>query len=229
MIARPEPTYVPIGDPRNVAMTSLDKYIMKRKELKPTPLLPPDSPNDNPSETIAQLQKDQSVLCEELNSERRRSESLKSTFARAQSLSSSQLNQKLSNIQKELSLVISPSGAVTEALTFITNVIDQESQFTPGTLRASTLQQKGQISANTAKLQKENEKLLKELKKMTSEKEELQKRLEELNADIESISASKKELVEKYKYFYETFKKRDQQWKEKIERMQERIEGSTQE
>lgn len=219
-----ERPFVTLGTSQSIATTSLDKYIQQRKQIKPTPLLPPESPIDNPKETIAKLQKEQSVLCEELNAERRRNENLSATFKRAQTLSTSQFIEKLNNITKILQGADKENKAVNETLSMISQIIDEESKFEPGTLRAAANTQT--LSPSKEKEQKylkENERIEKEIARLQNEKDELQKKLEEINAETEKTQASKKDLVEKLKYYYETFKKRDAAWKEKAKKMQEQI------
>ena len=225
-----EKPFISLGSPRGIALTSLDKYIQQRKQIQPTPILPPESPNDNPKETIATLQKEQSVLCEELNAERRRNENLGTTFKRAQSLSSSQYIEKLTNISNSLKKVENKSQTVSEALNMIDQIILSEQQFVPGTLRSSSMiSQNPKSNENREKYMKENEKIEKEINKIQKQKDELQAKLEELQAEIETTHASKKALVEKLRYYYETFKKRDAAWKEKARKMREQIEGTTSE
>ena len=222
-----EKPFISLDSPRGIALTSLDKYIEQRKQIKPTPILPPVSPNDNPKETIASLQKEQSVLCEELNAERRRNENLGSTFKRAQSLSSSQYIEKLNNIASQLHKVQNPSSTIKEALNMINQIISAEQQFIPGTLRSqSMIKSPNHNDSSREKYQKENEKIEKEINRVQSEKDQLQAKLEELQAEIEKNHASKKALVEKLRYYYDTFKKRDAAWKEKAKKMHEQIQGS---
>ena len=227
---RDEKPFISLGSPRGIALTSLDKYIQQRKQIKPTPILPPESPNDNPKETIAALQKEQSVLCEELNAERRRNENLSATFKRAQSLSSSQYIEKLTNISNALLKVEKPSQIVTEAIEMVNKIILSEQDFVPGTLRSqSSVHPQARSDESRQKLQRENEKLEREINRIQSEKDKLQERLEEIQSEIETTNASKKALVEKLRYYYETFKKRDAAWKEKTKKMREQIEGVVQE
>ncbi|EAY08414.1 hypothetical protein TVAG_354730 [Trichomonas vaginalis G3] len=218
-------TFISLGNPRGLAMTSLNKYIAQRKQIKPTPLLPPKSPSDNPAETIAQLQNEQSILCEELNAERRRNENLSATFKCAQSLSQSQYLEKLNAISTELSKSEDTSKYVKEALNIILNIIDQETHFQPGKLKAASgTPIQSHDDENDSKFKKENEKIDSEIQRLTQDKEAKQKQLEELELQIEKMEASRQELVAKSKHYYETYKKRDAAWKEKVQKMKEQIQ-----
>lgn len=217
---RDEKPYISLGSAKVFAITSLDKYIEQKKLTKPSPLLPPETPADNPEASIAALQKEQSMLCEELNAERRRGEGLKSTFARAQTLAKSQLQTKLNSIAELLMKVDNPQDNVKIALNYIRDTINAENSHQPGELRSVSVPTEDEAkSSQTNQLKRENDKINKELKKMQAEKENLLKQLEQLNSQIETASASKKEYVEKLKTLYETFKKRDAAWKEKIKKM----------
>lgn len=222
---REERPFISLGNPRGIATTSLNKYIQQRKQVKPTPLLPPKSPSDNPAETIAALQNEQSILCEELNAERRRNENLNATFKRAQSLSQSQYLEKLNALDTELRKSENSSKYIKEALNLILNIIDQESQFQPGKLKANTASPiQNRDDENDSKFAKENAKIDAEIQRLTQDKETKQKTLEDLELQIEKMEASRQELVAKSKHYYETYKKRDTAWKEKVAKMKEQIQ-----
>ena len=220
--------FISLGSSQGVAITSLDKYIQLRKLIKPDPILPPPSIDQSTSQKIANIQREQSKLCEDLNSERRRIETLKSTFLRAQCLSSSQFQTKLDQISNIL--LKSDNQTAKDVLSRIQSIKDEDNNHTPGTPRLTVNTSRiNAIESQIEQAKMKNKSLEMDLEQATQTNIELKQKLEDMNQQISKLSATKKELKEKFKFVVATFKKRDASLKERVNELQSKLDqGNTQ-
>ncbi|OHT15471.1 hypothetical protein TRFO_14097 [Tritrichomonas foetus] len=225
MSTRAEKPFISLGSPRGIALSSLDKYIEQSKQEKRTSIIAPDFQAADQSDTISNLQREQSRLCEELNAERRRSESLKSTYSRALSLSTSQMKNKLDAIKRILQSSPKKTAAINRALKYIESLEsnDPNSQDTPNPSELE--QQVKEAELSSEKETRLNKALKKKIQQMSEQREDLNKQIEEAQKSLDDILADKKSRKDKLKAFIAEFKKREAQWKEKYQALEAELEA----
>ncbi|KAK8885895.1 hypothetical protein M9Y10_041352 [Tritrichomonas musculus] len=225
MNSQTEKPFISLGSPRGIALSSLDKYIEQTKQEKRSSIITPDFQADDQNDTISNLQREQSRLCEELNAERRRSESLKLTYSRALSLSSTQLKSKLSSITRILQTSTKKSSAIVNALKYIEQLEsnDPNSSNTPNPSELE--QQVKEAELSSEKETKLNKAIKKRLQQMSEQREELNKQIEEAKAQLEEITNQKRQKKENLKAFIEQFKRHEANWKEKYQALEAELEA----
>ena len=220
-----EKPFISLGSPRGIALSSLDKYIELSKQEKRTSIISPDFQNVDQSDMISNLQREQSRLCEELNAERRRSESLKSTYTRALSLSSSQMKNKLESIKQILANASQKTTAITKALNYIKQ-LEESNLNSPNTPNPNELEQQvKEAELSSEKETKLNKALKKKLQQFNDEKTELTQQIEDAQKKLEQTLQAKKQLKEKLKSFIATSKQREAQYKEKYQALEAELEA----
>ena len=225
MNTKTEKPFISLGSPRGIALSSLDKYIEQTKQEKRSSIITPDFQADDQNDAISNLQREQSRLCEELNAERRRSESLKLTYSRALSLSSAQLKSKLNSISRILQTSTKKSTAVINALKYIEQLEsnDPNSANTPNPSELE--QQVKEAELSSEKEAKLNKAIKKRLQQMSEQKDDLNKQIEEAKSQLEQITNQKREKKESLKAFVEQFKRHEANWKEKYQALEAELEA----
>lgn len=225
MSSKPEKPFISLGSPRGIALSSLDKYIEQTKQEKRSSIITPDFQAEDQNDTISNLQREQSRLCEELNAERRRSESLKLTYTRALSLSSTQLKSKLSSITRILQTSPKKTAAITNALKYIEQ-LESNDPNSPNTPNPSELEQQvKEAELSSEKETKLNKNLKNRLQQMAERKEELNKQISEAQAQLEELTNQKRDKKEKLKAFIEQFKRHEANWKERYQALEAELEA----
>lgn len=225
---RSDKPFLSVGSPRGVALTSLDKYLSasQNNDENATQNSTIQVQNTEDSiETISSLQREQSRLSEELNAERRRSESLKATFSKSLSKAASEQREKLL-ILKQI-LESEPDNPYTkEALKYIGD-IEPENDDQPSnveTPRINELAKRAkEVELNVENQRKQNQKLKETYKEQKEEINKLQQDLEDLNSQIEAVNNSMQELREKSKSIKESAKKKQIAWKERIAQLEAQV------
>lgn len=221
-----ERPFIALGSPRGIALTSLDKYIEKKKQEMATSALPQEFPVNDKDEQIASLQKEQSRLCDELNSERRRSENMKTTFSRALSLASTQQKEKLASVKRILLNAPEKNNVILLALKYIQDIETQDNSVVPDAPKLSELTQVAkEAELSGEKEEKLNRALKKKLAQVKEEKEDVEKELEIAKQNLEKVSEDRRNLKEKCKSFVENVRKREAQWKERYAALQAELEA----
>ena len=225
MSTRAEKPFISLGSPRGIALSSLDKYIEQSKQGKRASVITPDFRAEDQNDQVSNLQREQSRLCEELNSERRRSESLKSTYSRALSLSSSQMKNKLHSIKRILQSSSKQSAAISEALQYIDQLEKNDPNSTQAPNASELEQQMKEAELLSEKEAKFNKAIKNKLQQMTERKEELNQQIAEAQQQLEAILNQKRENKEKVKAFIEKFKRHEASWKEKYQALEAEYEA----
>lgn len=219
--------FFPITGPRGVTLTSLDNYTGDVSQEPRQSLLKTDTtePNNDQSETIASLQKEQQRLSEELAAERRRSESLKATFTASLAQEASEQRKRLLRLRKILE-VDSDNPAVKEALRFIGNVeVDDKTQPRAAPHFQELAEQAKSAEETVARQHEENQKLKSKIREVMAERDGLIQQLEDLNAQIEATAESRHEIKAKLKTLAANYKKKEADWKERVATLEAQIES----
>lgn len=218
-------SFISLGSPHGVALTNLDKYIEQRKQEKRASVLTTDFQGDDQEDQISALQKEQSRLCEELNAERRRSESLKSTYSRALNLSSSQQKEKLQSIRRILQNVPKKSAAIQKALNYINQIENDESDQPKGSQASQLAQQAKEAELSGEKENRLARAIAKKMEQVKSEKEELEQQIDEAQKQLDHIIESRQNRKNKIREFFDEYKKRQATMKERIEALEAELEA----
>ena len=219
--------FFPITGPRGVTLTSLDNYTGDVSQEPRQSLLKTDTtePNNDQSETIASLQKEQQRLSEELAAERRRSESLKATFTASLSQEASEQRKRLLRLRNILE-ADSDNPAVKEALRFIGNVeVDDKTQPRAAPHFQELAEQAKSAEETVARQHEENQKLKSKIREVMAERDGLIQQLEDLNAQIEATAESRHEIKTKLKTLAANYKKKEADWKERVATLEAQIES----
>lgn len=213
-----------VGTPRGVTLTSLDKYLDETTTEQGASLLEKgDQVVDEQSDIIASLQKEQSRLTEELNTERKRSESLKATFTTSLSQEASLQKKKLANLRNIL-VQDGENPAVIEALKFIGEIETDDKQVVE-TPRVNDLAEKAKhAEENVAQQHEQNQNLKKKIRALMTERDNLVAELEDLNSQIEATAESRHQIKQKLKGMAATYKQKDADWKERVAKLEAEIE-----
>lgn len=217
--------FLSIGTNRNVALTSLDKYLgssPRTDDLTNQNSSPNIQTND--ADTILSLQREQNRLLEELDAERRRSESLKETYTKSLAKTASEQREKLI-ILKHILESESDNSYIKESLKLIGN-IEEDQENTPNveTPRVNELAQKAkEAELRVEKQRDQNQKLKEVYRAQRDEIAQLTQDLEDINAQIEAAQNSMQELREKSNSIKESAKKKQQAWKERIAQLEAQL------
>lgn len=225
---RSDKPFLSIGTPRGVALTSLDKYLSSPQNNDENATQNATSQiqnNEDPSETILSLQREQDRLTEELNTERRRSESLKATFSKSLAQTAAEQREKLLVLKQILEA--EPDNAyIKEALKYIGD-IEQDNSNQPTdieTPRINELAKRAkEVELNVENQRKQNQKLKETYKEQKEEINKLKQDLDDLNSQIEAINNSMQELREKSKSIKESALKKKTAWKERIAQLEAQV------
>jgi predicted nucleic acid-binding Zn-ribbon protein len=220
-----ERTYISLGAPRGIALTSLDKYLEQGKQGKRAVPALPRFPADDQADLIANLQKEQSRLCEELNAERRRNESMKATFGRAVALASNELNGTLETVKQILQAEPQRTPVIRHAIKYISGIQEMGDQKEANTNPSDFAQMTKEAEILSEKELKLNEALKKKLESVQDEVTDLEKEIVQAKKNLAEITESRKAMKEKCRTFIEQIKKRESQWKEKHAALEAELEA----
>lgn len=219
-------SFISMGTPRGVTLTSLDKYLDETIE-NGTSLLQKEATSDEQSDIIASLQKEQLRLTEELNTERKRSESLKATFTSSLSQEASVQKKKLANLRNIL-IQDGQNPVIIEALRFIGD-IETDNRQDLELPKVNDLAAKAKTAEqNVAKKHEENQNLKNTIRGLMAERDNLTAELEELNSQIEATAESRHQIKQKLKGMAATYKQKDADWKERVTKLEAEIEAQRQ-
>ena len=219
MIERP---FVSLGSHLNLALSSLDKYLEQIKQNQAIPSQTLRFPTESHNDTVESLQKEQSQLCEELNTERRRTENLNSTFTRAISFNRQQFQSKLELIKDCLINAQKQTPAVVNSLNYLKEI--QLEIENADSAKISELAQQAKESEIFITRQKREIKALKrELAQINSEIKSLQQQIDEATARGEDIAAKRKENKAELHKFLEQVKIDEAAWKDRVNTLQEQL------
>jgi predicted nucleic acid-binding Zn-ribbon protein len=220
-----ERTYISLGAPRGIALTCLDRYVEQKRQGRQTAPSLPKFPADDQRELIAHLQKEQSRLCEELNAERRRNESMKSTYGRASALAAGELNRVLESVKQILQSELERSPVVRHALKCLTGIQEAGDAKETGRNPSDLTQMTKEAEILNEREVKLNQALKKKLEKVQEEIADLEKEIIQAKKNLEEVSESRKVIKEKCRSFIEQVKKRESQWKEKYAALEAELEA----
>jgi septal ring factor EnvC (AmiA/AmiB activator) len=208
--------------PRGVALTSLDKYLAEpattRRETADA------TPADDAAETIASLQREHQRLTEELNSERHRSETLKSAFSKSLTEAADRNRQKLARLRTILE-ADDENATVQRALLLIADTGAPSRAAPPESPRVKELIEAAHAAeAAVARQSAQNQNCKDEIRALSAARDERAQHLEDVKAQIEAQRASRQQLKEKLKNMAAHFKKGEAEWKEKMAQLDAEIE-----
>ena len=218
-------SFISIGPSRGVTLTSLNSYDSENQKIDDFQLNSSlnMSTNDDDAETIASLQREQSRLTEELDAERRRSESLKSTFTKSLSQATAFQREKLLVLKGILESEPDNSFAK-EALKHIGNIEEKEKNAPVNTPKINELARRAkEVEKMVEKQHLQNQKLKETARAARDEIAQMRQQLEDINAQIEEAVNSHHELKQKSKSISATAKKRDATWKERVAQLEAQL------
>jgi DNA repair exonuclease SbcCD ATPase subunit len=211
-----------LRSPRGVALTSLDKYLpgpaTARHEAAEA------TPPDDAAETIASLQREHQRLTEELNSERHRSETLKSAFSKSLAEAADRNRQKLAQLRTILE-ADGGNATVQKALLLITETAPPSRPPQPESPRVKELIEVAHAAEDALAHQSAQNKTRRdEIRELMAARDERARHLEDVKAQIETQQATRQELKEKLRNMAAQYKKIEAGWKEKIAQLDAEIE-----
>jgi hypothetical protein len=221
-----ERPYISLGAPRGTAITSLDKYIdLKRKTLRHSASAREFRVDDHEAE-IASLQREQSRLCEELNAERRRSESLKATSARVLALATRRRNEKLDQIKRFLEAEPDSNQTIKRALSLIQEIQEGAPGSGASVPNQSELAQKlKEAELANEKEAKLNRALHRQLDHVTEERNQNEGELAAAQEKLDEIVKGRQQMKDKLIALRDHRLKKEGQWKERCAALQAELDA----